>query len=135
MFHGYPFRLHLLDLFSLFKHGIHTIDGPNGGVPNRLAEEHRNTTRVRDGVIPSVDAAVAMYETSGGHLSQDSSFGVDPLSQYPREQSYRIRDFRIRYSSFEVLYCNVVSGSGEEYKRAIIYFQYLTQQYAMMLAQ
>ena len=46
----------------------HRTDGPNGGVPNRLAEEHRNTTRVRDGVIPSVDAEVAMYETSGGCL-------------------------------------------------------------------
>ena len=58
----------------------HRIDGPNGGVPNRLADEHHNTTGVPDGTSPSVDDAVTVYETSGGHLLRDSLFGVDPLS-------------------------------------------------------
>ena len=32
----------------------HRLDGRSGGVPNpnQLAHEHRNTTRVPDGVIP-----------------------------------------------------------------------------------
>ena len=77
-----------------------------------------------------------MYEASGGHLSQDSllNFGHDPLSQHPREQRYRIRDFHICYNSNEILYHNVVSGNREEFKRAVIYFRDFTQQYAMTLA-
>ena len=51
------------------------------------SDEHRNTTRVPDSVITSVDEAVTMYEASGGNISQDSLFGVDPLSQHPQEQS------------------------------------------------
>ena len=113
---------------------LHRIDGPNGGVPNRLAEEHHNTTRVPDSAIPSVDDAVMMYEASGGHLSQDSLFGHDPLSQHPLEQRYRIRDFHICYNSNEALYHNVVSGNREEFKRAVLYFRDLTQQYAVTLA-
>ena len=108
----------------------HRIDGPNGGVPNRLAEEHRNNTRVPDSAIPSVDDAVTMYEGCGGRLARDSLFGHDPLAQHPQEQSYRIRDFCIRYNSYDALYHNVASGNGEEFKRAIIF---LTQQYAMTL--
>ena len=112
----------------------HRIDGRNGGVPNQLAHEHRNTTRLPDGVIPSVDDAVTMYEASGGHLSHESLFGVDPLLQHPQEQRYRIRDFHIRYNSFDAIYHNVVSGNGEEFNRAIVYFRDLTLQYARTLA-
>lgn len=76
-----------------------------------------------------------MYEASGGCLSHDSLFGVDPLSQHPQEQRYRIRDFHIRYNSFDVIYHNIVSENGEELYRAIVYFHDLTQQYARTLAQ
>ena len=61
----------------------HRIDGRNGGVPNQLAHEYRNTTRLPDGVIPSIGDAVTMYEASGGYLSHESLFGFDPLSQHP----------------------------------------------------
>ena len=112
----------------------HRIDGPNGGVPNRLADEHHNTTQVAQGAIPSVNDAVTLYESSGGHLSRNSLFGVDPLAQHPQEHSYRIRDFCTRYGSFEQLYCNVSSGNGDEFKRAILYFRDLTQQYTLTLS-
>jgi hypothetical protein len=85
------------------------------GVPNQLAREHHNTTRLPNGTIPSVDDPVTMYEASGGQLSRDSLFGVDPLAQHPQEQRYRIRDFHIRYNRFEAIYHNVVSGNGEEF--------------------
>ena len=81
-------------------------------------------------LVPSVDDAVTMYEASGGHLSHESLF---PLSQHPQEQRYRIRDFNIRYNSFDAIYHNVVSGNGEEFKSYSLYFRHLTLQYARTL--
>jgi hypothetical protein len=41
---------------------------------------HRGNYNLPNGILPSADSAVQMYESSaGGHLTMETNFGADPL--------------------------------------------------------
>ena len=67
----------------------HRILGIRGGVPNHLAATPQ-TAYVPASVLPSTSEAVRLH---GGHLSEERSFGRDPLDGFPQLQQLRERDF------------------------------------------
>ena len=52
---------------------------PRRGVPNILRSTRFGTTSIDSHVLPSVRSAVSMYTDQGGHLSDPSCVGSDPL--------------------------------------------------------
>ena len=49
------------------------------GVPNRLMQQDNRARVVILSLLPQTNQAIQLYESSGGRLSDPTSFGSDPL--------------------------------------------------------
>lgn len=54
-----------------------------------LARMSDHATPLQPVSIPSVDDAVALHESIGGHLSPESVYGVDPIANYSGLQALK----------------------------------------------
>ena len=64
----------------IHAHNAHRIPGRNGGIPNVFAlRERQAVMEIPVDCVPSGDEAVCEFIRAGGHLTLNSSFGVDPL--------------------------------------------------------
>ncbi|XP_019860944.1 PREDICTED: uncharacterized protein LOC109589282 [Amphimedon queenslandica] len=102
------------------------------GVPLVLSQQ-RFTTQVQASVVPSTVTATQDYEQQGGSLTHFSEFGIDPLRE--RHDLIRLRDehFGVDIGSYETVFTDAVSGSGDLVERALLHFLTLTQRLAQLI--
>ena len=102
------------------------------GVPLVLSQQ-RYTTQIQASVVPITDTAVLDYEQQGGSLTRFSQFGIDPLRE--RQDLVRLRDehFDVDIGSYESVFTDAVSGSGDLVERALLHFLMLTQRLAQVI--
>ena len=100
----------------------HTIPGRNGGVPYILAARTRQISPIPQSQVPSVSEAVTLHEATGGRLTRESTYGVDPLNMHPQLKALRERDFSAAFPSMEVVFSDVVHNNGMMLEQAIMMF-------------
>ena len=69
---------HLLNSWN-----YHRIPGPNGCIPIQNMNATKRMATLPEFLIPSTPEIVRMYEESGGNLTRNSEFGIDPLIERP----------------------------------------------------
>ena len=69
-------------------------------------------------VLPSTSEAVRLH---GGHLSEERSFGRDPLDGFPQLQRLRERDF-FTLNPHMTVFQDVLHGNGVLFKAAVQHF-------------
>ena len=73
-----------------------------------------------------LDNAVPLYRQAGGTLTEDYSFGFDPLASNPRLVQQREEEFLRENPSFDEIYNNVVNGNGFLFQQALLSFLHKT---------
>lgn len=76
-------------------------------------------------LIPSLSEALHLYRTAGGLITEECSFGIDPLHTNPDKQNIRHAAFLNIYQ-FSNIFGNVVQGDGSTFKDAILFFVNIT---------
>jgi len=100
----------------------HTIPGRNGGIPDTLAARTCHISPLPPSQVPSVNEAVDLHESTIGHLSRETTYGVDPLEGHPELQRLRERDFSAAFPSLEAMFSDVLHGNGQMMQAAIFMF-------------
>ncbi len=90
----------------------HRIPGPRGGIPNDLALSVRDITSPLLYRTLTADKAIQLFTGSGGHLTPESCFGVDPIDHFTKLKGLRERDFRTAFPSLETVLENVLHSDG-----------------------
>ena len=111
----------------------HRIPGSQGGIPNVLAQESSRVTPLGQGSIPSVDEAILAHENSGGHLTPESCYGLDPIEDYPGLQRLRERDFLHEFPHMNAVFENILHHDRSIFRQAILFFVDLTNTYVTLL--
>lgn len=104
----------------------HRVPGPNGCIPIENMRQTKNTAQVEEQLIPTTPELVHMYESNGGRLTRNSSFGVDPLLH--RQDLYESRDvlFKSNAPTPREIFSEVVHGSTQLLMRSFKLFYNLT---------
>ena len=111
-------------LISSWNH--HRVPGPEGCIPIENMRETKKTVDLPELLIPSVPEAVRMYESFGGNLTRNSTFGDDPLINIEHAYESRERMFRAQQPSGSDIFSEIVHGQYQSAKSAIDYFYNLT---------
>ena len=74
-------------------------------------------------VVPTVEAAVQMFR---GDLTQEHSFGRDPLAADISKADAREREFTKYFPSFKVLFNEIANTNYNPFQDAVLYFLRLT---------
>ena len=107
--------------------------GRNYKIPNVVAERTSRVRSVDVTLIPNVDEAVQMYTDAGGTITQECSFGIDPLAAHQNLKNRREAHFSQMIGSFTGVYNNVISGDGSLLQSAILLFFNTTTELAIPL--
>ena len=74
---------------------------------------------MRPGLIPSAEDAARQYSAAGGHLTDFSVFGEDPLNNNSSLVQQRETEFLQRYPQFDQLFHKLVNGDEKEFCDAL----------------
>ena len=110
----------------------HRIPGMRGGVPNYLAAAPQ-TARIQANLLPSPSEAVRLHQNQGGRLSEEHSFGRDPLEGFLQLQRLRERDFFTLNPPMIIIFQDVLHGNGRLFRLAVQNFIRLTSLFARLL--
>ena len=92
------------------------------GITNQLMLADNRTKKLDPRVIPSPAEAVRMYEAHGGHITEESHFGKDPLANDAEKCRIREMAYMERYPSFEPAFHNIVNGNDALFMEELLYF-------------
>ncbi len=95
-------------------------------IPNQAMLANSQVAKVDTHVIPTVHEAVQSFEQDGGHLTQFSLFGEDPLADCVSLLEQRTSQFYSRFSSFDTFFHQLVNGRDSLFKNGLNFFIYLT---------
>lgn len=101
----------------------HTIPGRNGGIPDTLAARAYRISPLPPSQVPSVNEAVDLHESTIGHLTRETTYGVDrSLQRHPELQRLCERDFSTAIPSLEAMFSVVLHGNRQMMQAAILMF-------------
>ena len=83
---------------------------PGRGVPNTLAQDCNHARQLHPSLVPSLEDAVQLYQSSGGHLAPMTPFGEDPLAGHDDLIILRQQAMDETIPSPQDLFSNVVNG-------------------------
>ena len=112
----------------------HTLPGSFGGIPNVLAQSSTHVGQIPYAQIPTTDDATINYESHGGRLSREVTYGSDPLAAYPGLQALRERDFTQVFSSMSDIFEDILHDDGDLPKQAILLFIDINMRYVMLIS-
>lgn len=106
----------------------HRVPGPQGCVPIENMIASRGTTTIPIFLIPTTPEAVILYEASGGRLTRNSSFGIDPLAN--TEHLYQSREmiFHANAPLPQEIFSAAVHGDSAPLEDALNLFYMITLQ-------
>ena len=99
----------------------------DSGVPNERQQYRYQVTAIPASAVPQADDARRIYEAQGGRISEQGSFGRDPLKDRPDLVQRRDGLFHAQNPSFEDIFGNVVSSNGQMFVNAVVSFTDLTR--------
>ena len=102
-------------LFSISK-------GNCDRIPDVVSQRTSRVHSVNPAMIPSMEDAVQMYTDAGGHITHDSSFGIDPLASSDTLINQRETEFIRDNLAFEEIYSNTINGDGSLMVSAVLSF-------------
>ena len=70
--------------------------------------------------------AISNYRQSGGHVTETSNFGNDPLEFFPEKQLFRDQAFKEKFPSFNIVYHQLVNNNDKMFQDEIKYVVDLT---------
>ena len=73
-------------------------------------------------LIPSARDAQILYHQAGGHITSDSSFGIDPLAESEGKKALRLYAFHERYQSFDLIFFDVVNSRPFIFHEALLFY-------------
>ena len=91
------------------------------GIPNLLSHENCHTSCVPSSVLPSLDDAIRSYESRGGYLTSESSFGIDPLAGHQDLQNSRQRAMDASLPNPVDLFGYVVNGCDGPFSQSLMF--------------
>ena len=109
---------------------VYVISGR--GIPNVLARECNQAKQIHRSLVPSLEEAVQLYESSGGNLTAPALFGSDPLSDHEDLRSVRQRAMEESIPSPEELFSIVVNGNDVPFAQSI---QFMVDKTTHLLSQ
>ena len=65
---------------------------PRRGIPNQPQDQEYNTSMIHNAEVPDGESAIQQYRLQGGHITDPSAFGSDPITGDPvliREREVR----------------------------------------------
>ena len=74
-----------------------------------------------------------MYMSSGGHITSESNFGIDPLYNNIEKYQLRSQSFHQICPSFEVVFHEAVNGNKDIFQDNLLLFIDITKRLAMSL--
>jgi len=84
--------------------------------------ENSQAVMINSDHIPDAEAAVADFESNGGHLTVFSAFGEDPLQQNPLLIAQREAEFCRVFPTFSDIFHNVVNGDFYLFREGLLCF-------------
>ncbi len=72
-------------------------------------------------LLPSVHEAVQLYREAGGGITNEHTFGIDPLSGNLEMQKIR-QDSVLQHYDFNPMFHQLVNGNDSLFKEALLYF-------------
>jgi len=92
------------------------------GVPNQRMLMDNRARKIDNRNLPLSIHAVQMYEDNGGHITEESNFGTDPLAGDPEKITIRDRAFSEKYPSFEPVFHQIVNGNDRLFQAGLKFF-------------
>lgn len=111
----------------------HRIPGRGGGIPNVMALHNNRVTVLNPTSIPSTAEVLHLHEHDGLQLSRDYCYCQDPLNGHTRLQELRERDFFALFPDFRVIFEDVLHNDGHLFRRCILQFIQLTENFAALV--
>lgn len=87
---------------------------------------NNQVARIDPRLIPS-DDAVRQYSAAGGHLTDFSVFGEDPLSNNTSLIQQRDTEFHRRYPQFDTFFHKLVNGDDKEFCDGLVHLIQITR--------
>ena len=73
--------------------------------------------------LPNPPEAVRLYEQeTGGRISEESGFGLDPIGTDANKCSIKKQAFFDRYPSFEDIFNNLINSNSVVFRSALLYY-------------
>lgn len=88
---------------------------------------NNQAARVGPQYVPLPEDAARHYREAGGHLTQFSNFGEDPLAGDAILVNLREQEFYRRFPTFDPFFSNTVNGDNSFFREGLLYFIELTQ--------
>jgi len=105
----------------------------NRGVPTTNKNRTTKTVFVNPALIPTSVQAVEIYRrVHNGRITEESSFGVDPLEQNLVAYNIRTRNFDAQFD-LKILFSEVANEQSINFERAILYFIAETKRLASLI--
>ncbi|XP_032228384.2 uncharacterized protein LOC116611877 [Nematostella vectensis] len=105
----------------------HPIEERNSKILAVVAQRTNQVKILHPSIIPSVEEAIRMYRQAGGSITEDCSFGVDPLLNHNVHLQRRNARFFQNNPSFHCIFQNIVNGDGSLMESAILSYLDLTK--------
>ncbi len=105
--------------------------GPQRGVPNHLADLNSRVGRVPVHQVPTLQAAIAAYQATGGNLSPAMQFGSDPIGHSSELLLERTRALEANIASPEDLFSFTVNGVYQPFADSLQFMIHKTHQLSM----
>ena len=98
-----------------------------------MAARTRQIYPIPQSQVPSVSDAVTLHEATGGRLTCESTYGVDPLNMHLQLKALREMDFSAVFPSMEVVFSDVVHNNGVMLEQAITMFISLSLRFSELV--
>ena len=83
---------------------------------------NNQAARIAPQYVPLPEDAARQYREAGGHLTQFSVFGEDPLASDAIRVNQREEEFYHRYPTFDPIFSNTVNGYHSLFHEGLLYF-------------
>ncbi len=112
---------------------MHRIPGQGGGIPNILALENNQVSRVCLSDIPSTWQMVTLHEQNGSRLCRNTGYGHDPLQGHTQLQSLRERDHAARFPNMEVVFQDLLHNNALLFRNCVQHYIHITNAFSQLL--
>jgi len=72
---------------------------------------NNHAAHISAGLVPGVQEAVQLFQLDGGHITQPTVYGEDPLNNNSMANQQRELEFNNRYPSFGPFFYKLVNGN------------------------
>lgn len=73
-------------------------------------------------LVPSSETAMQCYREAGGHITDFSGFGEDPLANNALHIEERKTILHLRYPHFDPFFHKIVNGVETPFRNGLLYF-------------